>query len=74
MTFGGWKASSYGDSLNGPVTTRVVYPIDDLRPHILPDSEADGPCWCNPTDDEGVTVHHSLDGREMFETGERRPS
>lgn len=41
-----------------------VHPIDDLRPHTL---TAD--CWCGPTDDDGVMVHHSMDRREEFEMG-----
>lgn len=39
-----------------------VYPIDDLRPHDI-----EGECWCKPTYDEGVVVHHSMDRREEFE-------
>lgn len=51
-----------------------VYPINDLRDH-----ETNGaPCWCEPeiedTADETIVVHHSLDGREKFETGERKSS
>lgn len=49
-----------------------VLPVDDDRPH-----SEDGDCWCNPTlDDEcgNVVVHHSLDGREAFEEGWRKPS
>lgn len=46
-----------------------VVPIDDLREH-----ESDG-CWCRPEDDEdGFTVHNSMDGREAFENGQRKPS
>ena len=45
-----------------------VVPVDDLREHSLTE------CWCKPHDDEGVTVHHSLDGRELFHSGERKPS
>jgi hypothetical protein len=41
-----------------------VLPRDDLRPHV--DSEC---CWCGPTDDEGVWVHHSMDKRELIERG-----
>lgn len=36
-----------------------VVPLNDLRDH-----EAEETCWCRPTEDEGVWVHHSLDGRE----------
>jgi hypothetical protein len=45
-----------------------VIPVDDLRDHSLND------CWCEPHDDEGVIVHHSLDGRELYENGERKLS
>jgi hypothetical protein len=50
-----------------------VIPIDDLRPH------KEGPaCWCKPRVEEceggDIVVHNSLDGREKFETGERKPS
>ena len=44
-----------------------VYPLNDLRDHV---TEGDG-CWCQPTDEDGVLIHHSMDGREAFETGER---
>jgi hypothetical protein len=46
-----------------------VVPLHDLREH-----EVNGSCWCKPTLDEGVWLHHSMDGREAFETGERQPS
>lgn len=49
-----------------------VFPPDDLREHELSID-----CWCHPEyDDEiGVIVlHHSMDGRELFERGERLPS
>lgn len=39
-----------------------ITPIDDLRPHVETPE-----CWCKPTDDEGVWVHHSLDQRELHE-------
>lgn len=49
-----------------------VIPINDLRPHS---TDSDAQCWCNPTEDEpGVIVHNSMDDREQFETGERKPS
>lgn len=50
------------------ITGNHVYPINDLRKHTLRD------CWCRPVDDEGVMVHSSLDGRELYENGERKPS
>lgn len=46
-----------------------VLPVNDLREH----DESSG-CWCHPTEDElvaGLFIHHSMDGREQFETGER---
>jgi len=45
-----------------------VKPIGDLREH----DDGEG-CWCSPSDDEGVLVHHSLDQREFYERGERKP-
>jgi hypothetical protein len=45
-----------------------VVPVDDLREHSV------SGCWCRPTDDDGLTVHNSLDGREFYERGERKPS
>lgn len=47
-----------------------VIPLDDLRNH-----EASMECWCNPTPDEEeplVILHHSMDGREAYESGERK--
>jgi hypothetical protein len=49
-----------------------VMPIDDLRPH-----EQSSECWCRPTQDDEcdeVLIHHSMDEREKYETGERLPS
>jgi hypothetical protein len=48
-----------------------VYPLNDLKEHVT-----DGPeqCWCQPLETDGVIVHNSMDGREAFETGERKPS
>ena len=45
-----------------------VYPINDFREHLLED------CWCRPIGDDGVVVHNSLDGRELYERGERKRS
>lgn len=36
-----------------------VVPLNDLREH-----EAEPDCWCGPTEDEGVWIHHSMDRRE----------
>lgn len=48
-----------------------VIPIGDLREH-----ESNIRCFCKPTEDEeqpGVWIHHSLDGREQYESGEIKP-
>lgn len=53
--------------LNGD---RHIVPLRDYRPHVLTAA-----CWCRPDDDGfGVFAHNSMDGREDFETGKRRPS
>lgn len=57
-----WK--SLGPWEGKPAT---VYPLDDLREHDI-DSEQ---CWCHPTYDEGILVHHSMDRREEFERGRK---
>ena len=47
-----------------------VVPIDDVAEH-----ENSMNCWCGPVrDDEvpAVVVHNSGDGRELYESGERR--
>lgn len=59
--------------LCNPLDTSVhVTPVDDLRDHVeAPD------CWCKPTQDAeepGLWIHHAMDGREAFETEERKPS
>jgi len=49
-----------------------VVPLGDLREH-----ESSKDCWCSPTQDDEwseVWVHNSMDGREKFETGERKPT
>lgn len=45
-----------------------VMPVRDLREHTISD------CWCDPVDDDGVMLHNSLDEREVFEAGRRKPS
>jgi len=54
-----------------PPTRMHVIPVNDLREH-----EASADCWCKPTPDEDhdFFVHHSLDGREAYETGEKQPN
>lgn len=49
-----------------------VVPMNDLRDH-----EPSKSCWCRPTlldeeTDGDVYIHHSMDGRELYETGERK--
>lgn len=48
-----------------------LIPIDDWREHVITPQ-----CWCRPTPDEehDIWVHHSMDGREAFNSGERLPS
>lgn len=50
------------------VTANHVYPLYDLRDHVPQD------CWCYPTDDDGLIIHNSMDGRELYESGERKLS
>ncbi|MBN3777419.1 hypothetical protein G3O06_07625 [Burkholderia sp. Ac-20345] len=60
----GWRVVR----LNGK---RHVIPRGDLREH------APNGCSCNPTaddEDPDVIVHSAFDGREAFETGERKVS
>lgn len=47
-----------------------IIPVGDLKPHDTDGSE----CWCLPEYDEedDIYVHNSLDGREKYETGERK--
>lgn len=45
-----------------------VMPVNDLREHTMT------ACWCHPTDDDGVILHNSLDQRELYEYGHRKPS
>lgn len=59
----GWISTQPVDGVNH------VIPTDDLRDH----AEAQG-CWCRHTIEDGMMVHHSMDGREAFELGERLPS
>jgi hypothetical protein len=55
-----------------------VYPTNDIREHVVRNSHHQPPCWCDPElQIEGmgvVLVHNSADGREAFETGERKLS
>jgi hypothetical protein len=53
----------------GTAEERHVIPLDDLRDHHQALA-----CWCRPRVDDGVIVHNSMDLREEYETGARRPS
>ena len=57
-----------GDYMPWKAVGKHICPVNDLRQHLLHD------CWCDPHDDEGFIVHHSLDGRELYESGERKLS
>lgn len=43
-----------------------VHPVADLRDHELTDT-----CWCGPTQDDHVMVHHAMDKREEYEEGRK---
>jgi hypothetical protein len=45
-----------------------IIPDGDLREHSINE------CWCFPTEDEGLLIHHSLDRREDYENGQRKPA
>ena len=51
-----------------------IHPVDDLREHVV---EKGQNCWCSPTikyeGDTLIIVHNSLDEREKYETGQRKP-
>jgi len=51
-----------------------VHPIDDLKEHLLVDDK----CWCKPKvhieNEIAVYTHNSMDGRELYETGEFLPN
>lgn len=59
---GDWFLANFGLS-----QVKHLLPANDLRMH---DGAAN--CWCQPeTNEDGLVVHNSLDGREDFETGRR---
>lgn len=64
----GWMTVT-GTSEAGNRVSHVI-PIDDLREHS---ETAD--CWCDPFLDyeDMIVIHSSADGREAYETGERKP-
>lgn len=65
------------DGVPGPDTFHVL-PIGDTRGHIASES-----CWCAPVMEEvfdrsgqfagWLYTHNSADGREMYESGARKP-
>ena len=59
-----WVVLEVGDA-DGTVQSIHVLPIEDMREHEVSE------CWCNPRDDDGVIVHNSQDGRELYENGIR---
>jgi hypothetical protein len=64
-----WRTTR-GESKAGNIVIHVT-PLNDLRQH-----ELTAECWCEPELDyeNMVAVHNSADGREKFETGERKVS
>jgi hypothetical protein len=53
--------------------------VEDCLLHVIPqgdwrEHEPRLDCWCRPAVEDGVAVHNSLDGRELFERGERSAS
>ncbi len=59
-----WAVIEVGDE-SGVIQSVHVLPIEDMREHEV------SKCWCNPRDDDGVIVHNSQDGRELYEGGIR---
>lgn len=51
------------------VERRHVVPLDDFREHALSSD-----CWCLPMVDDDIVIHQSMDGREAYENGERKPN
>lgn len=47
------------------VARQHVVPVNDTHEHDLTLN-----CWCKPKVDDGVVIHNSFDGRELFERGE----
>lgn len=57
----------------------IVFALNDDTPHVIPVDELEQHdpenCRCCPHEEEyGVMIHQSFDGREKFESGERKPS
>ena len=75
----GWHCIECSFDDRAPV--RHIVPVNDLKDHdlgILEHSvtkEYMPHCWCDPVkDEEGLIIHNSMDGRESFETDERKLS
>lgn len=54
--------------------TLHIVPMGDIREH-----ELDEDCWCEPDvgedeDGDAMVIHLSADGREAYESGERKPN
>ena len=59
-----------GDAMTSARPDWHIIPLNDLRPH-----EPEMKCWCRPEiNEDNVAVHHSMDGREDFQSGARKPS
>ena len=54
-----WPVQGPRTQVGEAMSSIHVVPLGDLQEH---DSEPT--CWCNPTEDEGVWLHHSMDRRE----------
>lgn len=61
---GGWELIEQGDKFH-------VIPLHDSLPHLSSEH-----CWCRPAQDieDPILTHHAADGREQYESGERRVS
>lgn len=49
-----------------------IIPVEDMRQH-----DGNSKCWCNPLIEfelyGTIVTHNSLDERELYETGQRKP-
>ncbi len=64
-----WEVITSESEVGGKVTH--IIPTEDIRDHTLR-----GDCWCDPRLDyeNRIATHNSADGREQFETGQRKPT
>jgi len=64
-----WEVITGESEVVGDVTH--IIPTEDIREHTLR-----GDCWCDPRLDyeNRIATHNSADGREQFETGQRKPT